>query len=91
MKRLISTALVACTLSLGAAAANAHEVAIDDRYDDPHPLRIAAYVVHPVGFAAEWLVGRPFQYIISREHLRNIFGYESVSEEEAFRRLGEEH
>jgi hypothetical protein len=90
MKKLLSAFLVACTLSLGATAALAHEPAIDDRYDDRimHPLRLAAYVVHPIGFAAEWLVGRPIQYIISRDHLREIFGYRSLSEEETYRRLG---
>jgi len=90
MKKLISAFLVACTLSLGASAALAHEPAIDDRYDDSvmHPLRLAAYAIHPIGFAAEWLVGRPFQYIISREHLRKIFGYRSLTEEETYRHLG---
>lgn len=38
-----------------------------DAYDDneSHPLRIAAYVLHPVGFIAEWLVFRPFHYIVA--------------------------
>lgn len=91
MKRLISCVLVACTLTLGATAALAHEPAIDDRYDDTimHPLRLAALAVHPIGFAAEWLVGRPIQYIVSREHLRNIFGYRALTEAETYRRVGD--
>jgi len=93
MKRLISALLVVGTLTLGATAALAHEPAIDDQYDDSvmHPLRLAAYVVHPIGYAAEWLVGRPFQYIISRDHLRKIFGYHSFTEEETYSRLGQTH
>jgi len=36
---------------------------------------MAYYLIHPVGFAAEWLIGRPFHYVISRPYLDRFFGY----------------
>jgi hypothetical protein len=35
-----------------------------DAYDDSqsHPLQLAAYALHPVGLAIEWLVMRPIHF-----------------------------
>ena len=51
--------------------------AVADEYDDlqAHPLRIAAYLVHPIGFAAEWLLTRPFHKIVSQPDLEPVFGH----------------
>jgi len=48
-----------------------------DEYDDSqaNPLRLAAYLVHPVGYVAEWLVTRPFHRIVSQDDLEPIFGH----------------
>jgi hypothetical protein len=48
-----------------------------DAYDDgqANPLRIAAYIVHPVAYLAEWLVLRPFHRIVSQEDLEPISGH----------------
>ena len=48
-----------------------------DAYDDSqsHPLRLAAYVLHPVGFALEWLVTRPIHFVVSNPRLERIFGH----------------
>lgn len=91
MKKALVSILVAGTLCLGVPAL-AHDATIDDRYEDgvTHPLRIAYYVIHPVGFAAEWLIARPFQYVISREQLRNIFGYRPLTEEATYKSIGEQ-
>ncbi|MDG2308159.1 MAG: hypothetical protein P8R42_26580 [Candidatus Binatia bacterium] len=50
--------------------------AVDD-YDDSqsNPLRLAAYLVHPIGFLAEWLVTRPFHRIVSQDDLASVFGH----------------
>ncbi len=74
MKRLIIAGLIAVTLSVCAGPAAA--VVVDD-YDDTqsHPLRIAAYLAYPIGFTAEWLVLRPFHYIISRPQFESLFGH----------------
>ncbi len=91
MKKLIAAGIIAATLCLSAPAV-AHERTVNDAYDDAvmHPLRLAYYAIHPLGFAAEWLVGRPFQYIISREQLRNIFGWRPMDDEMAYRSLSQQ-
>jgi len=52
-------------------------VGAHDAYDDSqsHPLRLAAYAVYPVGFAAEWLVMRPIHFVVSHPRLERIFGH----------------
>jgi len=39
-----------------------------------HPLRVAAYVVHPVGVALDYLIMRPAFWVGSQEPFRTIFG-----------------
>jgi hypothetical protein len=74
-RALLGFALVCAlvwALVLGPSPARAH-----DAYDDSqsHPLRIAAYAIHPVGFALEWLVTRPLHFVASEPRLEPIFGH----------------
>jgi len=48
-----------------------------DEYDDTqsHPVRLAAYALHPVGYAAEWLVFRPLHYVVSLPYVAEVFGH----------------
>jgi hypothetical protein len=39
-----------------------------------HPLRIAAYVAHPVGVILDWLIFRPAWYIGRVEPIRTLVG-----------------
>lgn len=41
--------------------------AAPDEYDDSqsNPLRIAAYLLHPLGWLTEWTITRPFHYLVS--------------------------
>jgi hypothetical protein len=50
-----------------------------DDYDDSqsHPLRLAAYLVHPVGYTLEWLVTRPFHELVAQPDLAPVFGHTS--------------
>jgi hypothetical protein len=50
-----------------------------DAYDDSqsNPLRIAAYLIHPIGYTLEWLVTRPFHELVAQPDLEPIFGHES--------------
>jgi outer membrane protein OmpA-like peptidoglycan-associated protein len=50
-------------------------MAAPDEYDDSqsHPLRILAYVVHPVAFIAEWTIFRPFHYLVSATEAQEAF------------------
>jgi len=52
--------------------------AYPDEYDDSqsHPLRIAAYLIHPIGWLAEWLIYRPFHLMVSgTEPQEALFGH----------------
>lgn len=52
--------------------------AAPDEYDDSqsHPLRVAAYLLHPVGFILEWTIFRPFHYLVSSsEPAEAFFGH----------------
>ena len=50
-----------------------------DDYDDSqsHPLRLAAYVIHPIGWTLEWLVTRPFHELVAQPDLAPVFGHTS--------------
>ena len=41
-----------------------------------HPMRIAAYVLHPVGVMLDLLIFRPAHWIGSHEPLATFFGHE---------------
>jgi len=70
--RLMLTLGLLAVLLAGPTTARAH-----DAYDDSesHPLRLAAYAVHPVGFALEWLVVRPIHFAVSNPRVEHIFGH----------------
>lgn len=47
-----------------------------DDFEDTHPLRIAAYPVHAVGYALEWLITRPLHRLMSKPALKPVFGHD---------------
>ncbi len=94
MKRFVAAVMMASALmvSVGATSVRAVERYSDEnQYEDAfsNPLRLAYYVIHPIGFGLEWLVMRPFQYVVSRPYLDKIFGYTPVGEEGTYNRMGE--
>jgi peptidoglycan-associated lipoprotein len=46
-----------------------------DEYDDSqsHPLRVAAYLLHPIGWFTEWALFRPFHFIVSATKPQEAF------------------
>ena len=53
--------------------------ALSDDYDRAmagHPLRIVAYVLHPVGVAIDFLILRPAHWLVSHEPMQTLFGHE---------------
>jgi hypothetical protein len=57
-----------------------------DDYDPSragHPLRVIAYLLHPVGVALDYLVMRPAHWLGSQEPTRTIVGHEESLREEA--------
>jgi hypothetical protein len=50
-----------------------------DEYDARragHPLRVVAYVLHPVGVMLDYLLFRPAHWVGSQPVIRTIFGHE---------------
>lgn len=41
-----------------------------------HPLRIAGYILHPVGFVLDTLIFRPAHWLGSQEPFQSIFGHQ---------------
>jgi outer membrane protein OmpA-like peptidoglycan-associated protein len=76
MKRLRLFLLVMIVgLTLGPKASFAEP----DEYDDSqsNPFRVAAYLLHPAGFILEWVVFRPFHFLVSStEPAEAFFGHE---------------
>ncbi len=67
-------ALLGTLLVLGLAGP-----AAADKYDATeagHPLRIIAYIVHPVGVALDYLLLRPAHWLVSHEPFKTAFGHE---------------
>jgi hypothetical protein len=93
MKRLAAALVMASMISFGATAVRAETELYHDetQYEDAfsNPLRLAYYLIYPVGFTVEWLVMRPFHYVVSRPGLDKIFGYEPIGEEGTYNRMGE--
>ena len=66
-------------LLLAAAVAALAGPAAADEYDARragHPLRVAAYILHPIGVALDYLLFRPAHWVGSQPVLRTIFGHE---------------
>jgi len=42
-----------------------------------HPLRIAGYILYPVGFVLDTLILRPAHWVGSREPFLSLFGHEA--------------
>jgi len=72
VKHLLIALVAAVGLVMVPATGRAH-----DAYDDTqsHPLRIIAYAVNPIGYAAEWLVFRPIHFVVSQPKLERMFGH----------------
>jgi hypothetical protein len=50
-----------------------------DEYDEEnagHPLRVIAYILHPVGVVIDYVLLRPAHWLVSHEPLKTLFGHE---------------
>ncbi len=57
--------------------------ALADAYDPReagNPVRVAAYLLHPVGVLLDYLIFRPVHWIGSLEPLKTIFGHEDYGD-----------
>lgn len=76
-RRLTALALT-LTLALAVVISSASP-AFADRYDKKragHPLRIAAYVIYPVGALLDVLIMRPAHWLINQEPFKSAVGHE---------------
>ena len=82
MKRFFASASAAAlivTALSGSARANADYVPVVD----DHPVRVAAYPLHIVGTAIQWVINRPIHYVMSLPYMSDISGHkinETLSE-----------
>src|SRR5262249_39002557 len=77
MRRLV-VCLCATLMLYGATVAHAeydNDAQNPKEYtnEDAQPLRIAAYILSPIGFALEWGVARPLHYIATEPFLATAF------------------
>jgi len=65
----------AVTLALSIGLAAQSSFAAPDQYDDSqsHPLRVLAYLMHPVAWLTEWTVFRPFHLLVSGTRPQEVF------------------
>jgi hypothetical protein len=76
---------IAALAMLGVMVTSGAALALPDDYDDSqsHPLRIVGYLVNPVGVGLEYLIFRPFHWLVSRnETTDEIFGHRPHGAEE---------
>jgi len=76
IRRGLQALLLALVLAIPFFAATGARA---DEYDPEragHPVRILAYILHPVGVAFDYLLFRPAHWVGSREPFKTIFGHE---------------
>lgn len=76
LRHVPRAAAAALLLAWGAAVAPAARA--DDHDDEraAHPVRVAAYVLHPIGVILDYLIVRPAHWVVEREPFRTLFGHE---------------
>lgn len=71
-RRWLATYSMALVLALSSPA-------LADEYNEEnagHPLRLIAYILHPVGVLFDYVVMRPAHWLVSIEPMKTLFGHE---------------
>lgn len=77
MLRSGRTLLLALPLALAVALSSAPALAHDhDSSRSGHPLRIIAYVLHPVGLLIDTILFRPAHWVVNHEPFATVFGHD---------------
>ncbi|MBW2543809.1 MAG: hypothetical protein JRF15_17145 [Deltaproteobacteria bacterium] len=71
LTRLFATTTALAMLAAASPAAAAEEY--DETYSG-HPLRVVAYVLHPIGVILDTLIFKPFHWIGSHEPIKTLVG-----------------
>jgi hypothetical protein len=77
LRRVLAALTLAGCMSVLATPSLADEY---DPHRAGHPLRIAAYILHPIGFALDWLVFRPAHWVVSQPGFSEVFGHDVKDE-----------
>ena len=72
-RKLALAAALALAIALGAGPAQANQ---HDKRASGHPLRVAAYIVYPVGLLIETLIFRPAHWLVNHQPFTTIFGHD---------------
>ncbi len=73
LRRGLAGCLVAGSLLVSGSPALAHD---HDSTRSGHPLRLLAYVVHPVGVILDTLILKPLHWLGSHEPVQTLIGHE---------------
>ena len=73
LRRSLVPAALLLSMALAATSASADEY---DAQRAGHPLRVVAYMLHPIGVALDWLIFRPAHWAGSQPAFAFIFGHE---------------
>ena len=68
----IAALLVAIMLALASPV-------VADEYDNSnagHPVRVVAYILHPIGVVIDYVLMRPAHWLVGFEPFRTLFGHE---------------
>jgi len=77
MTKKVRTRSVAAALFLASTLVFAAPAAADDYRSDEagNPLRIVAYILHPVGVVLDYVIFRPAHWLFSHEPLKTLVGH----------------
>jgi len=74
MRLKLAVLCMCCAMLLAAATpAWAHDY---DRNDSDNPMRVVAYVVHPVGVLLEWTITRPVHWLAMQPGFSYVMGHD---------------
>ena len=87
MRQRTSRAIAAIALAIAVLAGGAPALAepedrvpdVPRRHDSEmagHPLRVVAYLAHPIGLLLDTFLFRPADWLMNHEPMRTIFGHE---------------
>lgn len=73
LRKVIGLVIAAVLFASAAPAVQADDYEADRA---GHPVRIVAYLVHPIGVVLDYLLLRPAHWIGHREPFKTLFGHE---------------
>jgi hypothetical protein len=72
IRKTLQVVALAASIAIAAGPAAADEY---DPQSSGHPVRIVAYVLHPVGVVLDTLIFRPAHWLVMHEPMKTVFGH----------------